>query len=63
MGLKWNEYMLTLTGLAKTTVKGRLGRVRIFLRYLYTEKYITTNLGDDIIPLKVKGQLRIPSVR
>ena len=57
-----NEYMLTLTGLAKATVKGRLGGLRIFLRYLYTEKYITTNLGDDIIPLKVKGQLRIPSV-
>lgn len=57
-----NEYVLSLTDFAKATVKGRLGGVRIFLRYLYTEKYITTNLGDDIIPLKVKGQLRIPSV-
>lgn len=57
-----NEYVLSLTDFAKATIKGRLGGVRIFLRYLYTEKYITTNLGDDIIPLKVKGQLRIPSV-
>lgn len=57
-----NGYVMSLAGFAKATVKGRLGGVRIFLRYLYTEKYITTNLGDDIIPLKVKGQLRIPSV-
>lgn len=57
-----NEYVLTLTDFAKATVKGLLGGVRIFLRYLYTENYISSNLGDDIIPLKVKGQLRIPSV-
>ncbi len=57
-----NGYVLSLTSFAKATIKGRLGGVRIFLRYLYTEKYITTNLGEDIIPLKVKGQLRIPSV-
>ena len=57
-----NEYILMLDGFKKSTVKNHLGGLRIFLRYLYTEKYIPTNLGDDIVPLKVKSQMRIPSV-
>lgn len=57
-----NEHILMLDGFKKSTVKHHLGGLRIFSRYLYTEKYIPTNLGDDIVPLKVKNQMRIPSV-
>lgn len=57
-----NQFMLTLTKYSKSTIKNCLGGLRAFFRYLYTENYITKNLGDTIIPLKVKSQRRIPSV-
>ncbi len=56
------DYLLTLEGKAKATIKNALGGVRSFLRYLYLEGLTEKNYGDDIIPLKVKGQRRIPSV-
>lgn len=57
-----NRFILTLTEYSKPTIKNCLGGLRAFFRYLYTEKYISNNLGDSIIPLKIKGQIRIPSV-
>lgn len=57
-----NEFILTLKGYKKATVKNIIGGLRIFLRFLYQEEYCSQNLGDGIVPLRVKGQLRIPSV-
>lgn len=56
------DYLLTLEGKAKATIKNALGGMRSFLRYLYLCDLTDKNYGDDIIPLRVKGQRRIPSV-
>ena len=57
-----NQFILTLTQYSKSTIKNCLGGLRAFFRYLYMENCIGKNLGDSIIPLKVKSQTRIPSV-
>lgn len=57
-----NGYILTLSGYKKSTVKGRLGGLRQFLRYLYTEEYTAADLSIDTVKLQVRSQTRIPSV-
>lgn len=57
-----NGYILSLSGYKKSTVKNRLGGLRIFLRYLYTEEYIPEDLSIDTVKLRVRSQTRIPSV-
>lgn len=57
-----NKYTLTLINYRNTTIKGILGTLRIFLRYLYTEGNIAENPYDTITVLRVRDQIRIPSV-
>jgi len=57
-----NGYILSLSGYKKSTVKNRLGGLRIFLKYLYTEEYVPEDLSIDTVKLRVRSQTRIPSV-
>lgn len=57
-----NGYILTLSVYKKSTVKGRLGGLRQFLKYLYTEEYVPDDLSIDTVKLRVRSQTRIPSV-
>lgn len=57
-----NGYILTLSGYKKSTIKNRLGGLRQFLKYLYTEEYATEDLSIDTVKLHVRSQIRIPSV-
>lgn len=43
-----SSYLLTLTGHARTTVRGELSRLRILLSYLHTFGYTSENLSDKV---------------
>lgn len=57
-----NEYTLTLAGLSKHTVKGALGPLRIFLRFLHVNEYTDSDLSILVTGISVRSQTKIPSV-
>lgn len=56
------DYVQTLSGFTKVTIKHHLGALRIFLRFLHTEGFIDIYLDDVVKPLKSRSQTKIPSV-
>ena len=56
------SYVQTYSGQKKATVKSALGPVRIFLHFLYTEKYTESDLSLFVEKVKTRTQTKIPSV-
>lgn len=56
------DFMQSLIGYTKITIRHSLSELRIFLKFLHTEGYIPVYLDDVFKPLKTRSQLRIPSV-
>lgn len=56
------DYIVSLTGMNKVTVKSILGPVRIFLRYLYLNEFVEQDLSQFVTAVKTRTQTKIPSV-
>lgn len=50
-----SAYLLTLSGHAKSTVRGELSRLRIFLSYLHLLGYTTENLAERVPEYRLGG--------
>lgn len=57
-----HNYMVSLTGINRTTFKSTIGPVRIFLRYLYLNQYIENDLSQFVTSVKTRAQTKIPSI-
>lgn len=57
-----HEYTVTLTGYSKSAVKGALGPLRIFLRFLHVNEYTDRDLSVLVTGISVRSQTKIPSV-
>lgn len=57
-----HTYTVTLSGHNKCTVKSALGPVRIFLRFLYVNEYISEDISQFVGRVDVRSQTRIPSI-
>lgn len=57
-----SSYTMTLTGYHKCTIKGALGTLRIFFKFLYTHEYIERDLSILVAGVKVRTQTKIPSI-
>ncbi len=56
------SYISTQSGRNRSTVKATLGPVRIFLRFLYINEYISQDISQFVGNVNVRSQRRIPSV-
>lgn len=50
-----SAYLLTLRGHAKSTIRGELSRLRMFLSYLYLFGYATENLSERVPEYRLGG--------
>ncbi|MCH5260855.1 MAG: tyrosine-type recombinase/integrase [Lachnospiraceae bacterium] len=57
-----HTYTVTMSGHNKCTVKSTLGPVRIFLRFLYVNEYISEDISQFVGRVNVRFQTRIPSI-
>lgn len=57
-----HDYVQTYSGRKKATVRSALGPVRRFLHFLYIEKYIESDLSLFVEKVKMRTQIKIPSV-
>lgn len=55
-------YIAALAGKPKNTVKFAIGPVRIFLRYIYLNRFIEQDLSPFVTGVKTRTQTKIPSV-
>lgn len=56
------SYTSTLAGINRATAKSTLGPVRIFLRFLFRNEYISQDLSQFVGKVAVRTQTKIPSV-
>lgn len=57
-----HTYTVTMSGHNKCTVKSALGPVRIFLKFLYVNEYISEDISQFVGRVDVRSQTRIPSI-
>lgn len=63
----WNsafifKYITSLSGLSKSTIKGKTGSLRLFLKYLYIEGIIPEDLSVYIEAVRGRYHQKLPSV-
>ena len=56
------DFTQSLSGYTGITIRHSLSALRIFLKFLHSERYISVYLDDVVKPLKTRSQLKIPSV-
>ena len=56
------DYVQTLSGLQKVTVKSMLGDLRIFLRFLFSNGHLEKDLSQFVDKVPVREQTGLPSV-
>lgn len=57
-----HTYTVTMSGHNKYTVKSALGPVRIFLKFLYINEYVSEDISQFVGIVNVRSQMRIPSI-
>lgn len=57
-----NDFIRTFSGMSYKTIEQHICGMRYFLRYAYTEKYISIQIADQIHMPKISKTAKIPSV-